>query len=68
MGGETRGGRINGVVKRRGSSVYKQKQEFDDRTKILKDNCRMFTKTVIQNNGTYIGGRKDSRLITRCNS
>ena len=31
MGGETRGGRINGVVTRQGSSVYKQKQESDDR-------------------------------------
>ena len=33
MGGELRevGGRINGVVARQGSSVYKQKQEFDDR-------------------------------------
>ena len=30
-GDETRGGRINGVVARWGSSVYKQKQEFDDR-------------------------------------
>ena len=28
--GETRGGRIKGVVAKRGSSVYKQKQEFDE--------------------------------------
>ena len=40
----------------------------DYRKKILKDNCRMFTKTVIQNNGTCICGRKDSRLITRWNN
>ena len=55
MGGE--------LVARQGSSVYKQKQEFDDRITmlrlekniyILKNNCRMFTKTVIQNNGTCI--------------
>ena len=52
--------------------MYKQKQEFDDRITmfrlekyiyILKDNCRMFTKTVIQKNGTCICKRKDSRLI-----
>ena len=30
---------------------------------ILKDNCRMFTKTVIQKNGTCICERRDSRLI-----
>ena len=30
MGGEARGGRIKGEVARRGSSLYKQKQEFDD--------------------------------------
>ena len=73
MGGETRGGRINGAVARRGASVYKQKQDFDDRTtmfrlekKIL--NCRVFTKTVIRNNGTFISERKDSRLITRWNN
>ena len=30
---------------------------------ILKDNCGMFTKTVIQNNGRCIWERKDSRLI-----
>ena len=36
MGGETRGGRINGVVARQGSSVYKQKQEFDDRTTMFR--------------------------------
>ena len=54
------------VVARRGSFVYKQKQEFDDRITmfrleiyiyILKNNCRMFTKTVIQNNGTCIYAR-----------
>ena len=47
------------------------KQEFDDRITmfrlgkiyILKDNCKMFTKTVIQKNGTCICKRKDSRLI-----
>ena len=38
MGGETRGGRINGVVARQGSSVYKQKQEFDDRITRLEKN------------------------------
>ena len=70
MGGETRGGCINGVVPRQGSSVYKQKQEFDDRTTIfrlkknrLKDHCRMFTKTVTKNNGTCICERKDSHLM-----
>ena len=71
MGGETRGGRINGVVARQGSSVYIQQQEFDDRTTMfrlekknrLKDHCRMFTKTVTQNNGTRIWERKDSHLI-----
>ena len=30
MAGETRGGRIKGVVARRGSSVHRQKQEFDE--------------------------------------
>ena len=59
MGCETKGGRINGVVTRRGFSVYKQKKNIY----ILKDNCRMFTKTVIQNNGNCICERKDSRLI-----
>ena len=71
MGGETRGGRINGVIARQGSSVHKQKQEFDDRTTMfrlekknrLKGHCRMFTKTVTQNNGTCICERKDSHLI-----
>ena len=58
MGCEIKGGRINGVVTRRGFSVYEQKKIY-----ILKDNCRMFTKTVIQNNGTCICERKDSRLI-----
>ena len=61
---------MNGVVARQGSYVYKQKQEFDDRKTmfcsrkkyILKENCRMFTKTVIENNGTCICERKDSRL------
>ena len=28
--GERRGGRIKGVISRRGSSVYKQNQEFDE--------------------------------------
>ena len=59
------------MVARQGFSVYKQKQEFDDgitmfrleKIYILKDNCRMFTKTVLQNNGTCICERKDSRLI-----
>ena len=67
MGGELR----QEVVAKRGSSVYKQKQEFVDRITmfrlekiyVLKNNCRMFTKTVIQNNGTCICERKDSRLI-----
>ena len=36
MGGETRGGRINGVIARQGSSVHKQKQEFDDRTTMFR--------------------------------
>ena len=62
---------MNGVVAKQGSSVYKQKQGLDDRKTmfrlekkyILKDNCRMFTKTVIENNGTCICERKDSRLI-----
>ena len=36
MGGETRGGRINGVVARQGSSVYIQQQEFDDRTTMFR--------------------------------
>ena len=51
--------------------INRLKQEFDDRITmfrlekiyILKDNCRMFTKTVIQKNGTCIYERKDSRLI-----
>ena len=52
--------------------ISRLKQEFDDRlTKLfrfekiytLKDNCRMFTKTVIQKNETCICERKDSRLI-----
>ena len=30
LGGETRGCRINGMIARQGSSVYKQKQEFDE--------------------------------------
>ena len=30
MGGETSGGRIKGEVARRGSTVYKQKLEFDE--------------------------------------
>ena len=68
---EARSGRLNGVVARQGTSVYKQKQEFDDRITmfrlekiyILKDNCRMFTKTVIQKNETCICERKDSRVI-----
>ena len=30
LGGETRGCRINGVVARQDSSLYKQKQEFDE--------------------------------------
>ena len=36
MGGEARGGRINGVVTRQGSPVYKKKQEFDDRITIFR--------------------------------
>ena len=36
MGGETRGGRINGVVEGPGPSVYKQKQEFNDRTTMFR--------------------------------
>ena len=59
LGGKTMRGELRQeVVTRQGSSVYKQKQAFDDRITmfrlekiyILKDNCRMFTKTVIQNN------------------
>ena len=51
--------------------INRLKQEFDDRITmfrlekiyILKENCRMFTKTVIQKNGTCICQRKDSRPI-----
>ena len=46
--------------------MYKQNQEFDDRItmfRLEKYDCRIFTKTVIQNNGTCICERKDSRLI-----
>ena len=51
--------------------INRLKQEFDDRITmfrleniyILKENCRMFTKTVIQKNGTCIYERKDSYLI-----
>ena len=36
MGGETRGGRINRVTARQGSSVHKQKQECTDRTTMFR--------------------------------
>ena len=43
-GGETRGARINGVVARQVSSVYKQKQEFDDRITMFRLEKYIYTE------------------------
>ena len=48
MGGETRGGRINGVVTRQGSSVYKQKQEFDDRITMFRLEKNIYRKIIAE--------------------
>ena len=45
---EARGGRINGVVARQGSSVYKQKQEFDDRITMFRLEKNIYWKIIAE--------------------
>ena len=42
------GGCINGVVARQGSSVYKQKQEFDDRTTMFRLETNIYWKIIAE--------------------
>ena len=45
------------------NTILRIAKEWTETKNILKANCGMFTKTVIQNNGTCICERKDSHLI-----